>query len=73
VAINPNQPESGDDSMHKHSLLYPFFGRFCAADFSAGHYPNGFLCHGNQETLISHDSEHYRLRMTKNSKLFRTK
>ncbi|MEQ1591419.1 MAG: hemin uptake protein HemP [Thiobacillaceae bacterium] len=59
---------------HAHAApLYLFFGRSRATDFSAGHYPNGFLCHGNQETQISHNGEHYRLRITKNSKLFRTK
>jgi len=31
------------------------------------------LFHGNQEILISHNGEHYRLRITRNNKLILTK
>lgn len=35
--------------------------------------PTDFLFQGNQEILISHNGEHYRLRITKNGKLILTK
>jgi len=38
-----------------------------------GIIPTDFLFQGNQEILISHNGEHYRLRITKNGKLILTK
>lgn len=38
-----------------------------------GAIPTEFLFQGNQEILISHRGEHYRLRITKNGKLILTK
>ena len=35
--------------------------------------PTDFLFQGRQEILISHNGEHYRLRITKNAKLILTK
>ncbi|HUX29834.1 MAG TPA: hemin uptake protein HemP [Thiobacillus sp.] len=35
--------------------------------------PTDYLFQGNQEILISHKGEHYRLRITKNGKLILTK
>ncbi|MBT9568954.1 MAG: hemin uptake protein HemP [Thiobacillus sp.] len=35
--------------------------------------PTDTLFQGNQEILISHNGEHYRLRITKNGKLILTK
>jgi hemin uptake protein HemP len=39
----------------------------------SGIIPTDFLFQGNQEILISHNGEHYRLRITKNGKLILTK
>ncbi|MDP1680848.1 MAG: hemin uptake protein HemP [Burkholderiales bacterium] len=41
--------------------------------FPPGAIPTEFLFQGNQEILISHHGEHYRLRITKNGKLILTK
>ncbi len=41
--------------------------------FPPGAIPTEFLFQGNQEILISHRGEHYRLRITKNGKLILTK
>ncbi len=38
-----------------------------------GAIPTDHLFQGNQEILISHKGEHYRLRITKNGKLILTK
>ena len=39
----------------------------------SGPIPTDFLFQGAQEILISHNGEHYRLRITKNGKLILTK
>lgn len=39
----------------------------------SGVIPTDFLFQGTQEILISHNGEHYRLRITKNGKLILTK
>ena len=39
----------------------------------SGAIPTDFLFQGNQEILISHNGEQYRLRITKNGKLILTK
>lgn len=44
-----------------------------ARTFLPGTIPTGYLFQGNQEILISHNGEHYRLRITKNGKLILTK
>lgn len=44
-----------------------------ARTFRPGIIPTDFLFQGNQEILISHNGEHYRLRITKNGKLILTK
>ena len=41
--------------------------------FRQGIIPTDFLFQGKQEILISHNGEHYRLRITKNGKLILTK
>lgn len=41
--------------------------------FPPGAIPTDFLFQGKQEILISHNSEHYRLRITRNGKLILTK
>jgi hemin uptake protein HemP len=41
--------------------------------FPSGAIPTDFLFQGAQEILISHNGEHYRLRITKNGKLILTK
>lgn len=41
--------------------------------FPPGAIPTEFLFQGSQEILISHNSEQYRLRITKNGKLILTK
>lgn len=41
--------------------------------FPSGAIPTDFLFQGSQEILISHNGEHYRLRITKNGKLILTK
>ncbi|MDP1645851.1 MAG: hemin uptake protein HemP [Thiobacillus sp.] len=41
--------------------------------FPPGIIQTDFLFQGNQEILISHNGEHYRLRITKNGKLILTK
>jgi hemin uptake protein HemP len=41
--------------------------------FLPGIIPTDYLFQGNQEILISHNGEHYRLRITKNGKLILTK
>ncbi|OJY30749.1 MAG: hemin uptake protein HemP [Rhodobacterales bacterium 65-51] len=38
-----------------------------------GIIPTDLLFQGNQEILISHNGEHYRLRITRNGKLILTK
>jgi hemin uptake protein HemP len=42
-------------------------------NFPSGVIPTDFLFQGSQEILISHNGEHYRLRITKNGKLILTK
>lgn len=44
-----------------------------ARAFPPGIIPTDHLFQGNQEILISHKGEHYRLRITKNGKLILTK
>lgn len=44
-----------------------------ARTFLSGIIPTDYLFRGNQEILISHNGEHYRLRITKNGKLILTK
>ncbi len=44
-----------------------------ARTFQQGIIPTDFLFQGKQEILISHNGEHYRLRITKNGKLILTK
>lgn len=39
----------------------------------SGAIPTDFLFQGNQEILIAHNGEHYRLRITRNGKLILTK
>jgi hemin uptake protein HemP len=39
----------------------------------SGPISTDFLFHGAQEVLISHNGEHYRLRITRNGKLILTK
>ncbi len=39
----------------------------------SGAIPTDFLFQGNQEILINHKGEHYRLRITRNGKLILTK
>jgi hemin uptake protein HemP len=41
--------------------------------FPSGIIPTEVLFQGNQEILISHNGEHYRLRITRNGKLILTK
>ena len=41
--------------------------------FQQGIIPTDCLFQGSQEILISHNGEHYRLRITKNGKLILTK
>lgn len=41
--------------------------------FPSGPIPTDFLFQGSQEILISHNGEHYRLRITRNGKLILTK
>jgi hemin uptake protein HemP len=41
--------------------------------FPPGAIPTEFLFQGTQEIQISHNGEHYRLRITKNGKLILTK
>lgn len=44
-----------------------------ARTFRPGIIPTDLLFQGKQEILISHNGEHYRLRITKNGKLILTK
>ncbi|MBZ0069415.1 MAG: hemin uptake protein HemP [Thiobacillus sp.] len=44
-----------------------------ARTFLPGIIPTDYLFQGSQEILISHNGEHYRLRITKNGKLILTK
>lgn len=41
--------------------------------FPPGIVQTDFLFQGNQEILLSHNGEHYRLRVTRNGKLILTK
>lgn len=70
--MNPDPPEP--DTMPTHT---PFSARSPSEPglrfFPPGAIPTEFLFQGSQEILISHNGEHYRLRITKNGKLILTK
>lgn len=72
--MKPDQPEPDAFAMPLHPPLTPDTpstpGRKPAAP---GIIPTDALFRGNQEILISHNGEHYRLRITKNGKLILTK
>lgn len=70
--MNPDQPES------RLMQVQPSLSGQPPAEFGMRPFPPGaittnFLFQGRQEILISHNGEHYRLRITKNSKLILTK
>lgn len=72
--MKTKQAEPDVDSMHtqtRSSIRRPDESgqRTCPS----GIIPTDFLFQGNQEILISHNGEHYRLRITKNGKLILTK
>lgn len=72
--MKPDQPEPDADALQTQT---PFSIR-CPAEagqrtLPPGAIPTDFLFQGNQEILISHHGEHYRLRITKNGKLILTK
>jgi hemin uptake protein HemP len=72
--MNPDQPEPNDDDMHTQtssSIRIP--AEPGQRTLPPGIIPTDFLFQGNQEILISHNGEHYRLRITKNGKLILTK
>lgn len=72
--MKPDQTEPDVDAMQTQTP-----SSICSPDepgqrtFPPGIIPTDFLFQGNQEILISHNGEHYRLRITKNGKLILTK
>jgi hemin uptake protein HemP len=72
--MKPDQPEPDVDGMQAQT---PSSSRIPVEPgqrtFPPGIIPTDFLFQGNQEILISHNGEHYRLRITKNGKLILTK
>ncbi|MFP5407838.1 MAG: hemin uptake protein HemP [Gammaproteobacteria bacterium] len=71
--MKPDQPNPDADTMPLPPAtpdLSPIPGRKPAAP---GIIPADALFHGSQEVLISHNGEHYRLRITRNGKLILTK
>lgn len=72
--MKPDQPEPYVDAMQTQtasSIRSPVEPG--QRTLPPGIIPTDFLFHGNQEILISHNGEHYRLRITKNGKLILTK
>lgn len=72
--MNPDQPEAENGSMRTQttsSIRLPVEPGL--RTFPPGAIPTDFLFRGNQEILISHNGEHYRLRITRNGKLILTK
>ncbi len=72
--MNPDQPEADADTMRTHpssSNRLPIEPR--QRVFPSDIIPTSLLFQGHQEILISHQGEHYRLRITKNDKLILTK
>lgn len=72
--MNPDQPEPDAKPMHAHtpsSVRRPLEPG--QRIFPPGAIPTDFLFQGNQEVLIDHNGEQYRLRITKNGKLILTK
>lgn len=72
--MNPDQPKPDAEAMPTQtpsSIRYPVEPG--QRIFPPGAIPTEFLFQGNQEILISHHGEHYRLRITKNGKLILTK
>lgn len=72
--MKSDQAEPDVDSMHtqtRSSIRLPAESgqRTCPP----GIIPTDVLFQGNQEILIGHNGEHYRLRITKNGKLILTK
>ncbi len=72
--MKPDQPDTAVDGMQAPrpaSIRIPVEpGRRAPPP---GIIPTDLLFQGNQEILISHNSEHYRLRITRNGKLILTK
>lgn len=71
--MNPDQPEPDTDPMHTHTSSVRSPLEPGQRIFPPGAIPTDFLFQGQQEILISHNGEHYRLRITKNGKLILTK
>lgn len=72
--MNPDQPEADADAMRalpSSSSRLPVEPR--QRVFPSDIIPTSLLFQGHQEILISHQGEHYRLRITKNDKLILTK
>jgi hypothetical protein len=71
--MNPDQPEADVDTMQTQPSSSRLPDEPGQRTFPPGIIPTDFLFRGNQEILISHKGEHYRLRITKNGKLILTK
>jgi len=72
--MNPDQPEADAAPMRtlpSSSSRLPVDSR--QRVFPSDIIPTSLLFQGHQEILISHQGEHYRLRITKNDKLILTK
>lgn len=72
--MKPDQPEADVDTM---PIMTPTSLRPPSESAQRTHAPGTFqtdaLFQGNQEILINHNGENYRLRITKNGKLILTK
>lgn len=72
--MKPDQPEPDVDTMQTQipsSTRSPIESG--QRIFPPGIVQTDFLFQGNQEILLSHNGEHYRLRVTRNGKLILTK
>ncbi len=72
--MKPAQPEADADTMQTQpppSIRAP--AESGQRTFPSGIIQTDSLFQGSQEILISHNGEHYRLRITKNGKLILTK
>jgi len=74
VQMKPDQPETDVDTM---PIMTPTSPRSPSESAQRTHAPSTLqtdaLFQGNQEILINHNGENYRLRITKNGKLILTK